>query len=160
ETGAAAARGDESGVSPLFSATGLDGPGTYTVSLRVTNNAGLSSTATAMITIANAPPVVAINDAPSTSPEATPINLTSSVIDPSGTDSAAGFAYAWSVSKDGNLLSSGMGASFSFTPDDNGTYVVSLTVTDKDGGVSTASNTILVTNLPPTPTITGAPASS
>ena len=43
------------------------------------------------------------------------------------------------VSKNGNLFASGSDANFSFTPDDNGSYVVSLTATDKDGGVSTVA---------------------
>ena len=37
ETGADAARGNETGDTPTFSATGLDGPGSVTVSLRVTD---------------------------------------------------------------------------------------------------------------------------
>src|SRR5262249_9254082 len=40
---------------------------------------------------------------------------------------------------------------FGFTPDDNGTYVVTLTATDKDGAVGMAlSRTITVTNVDPT----------
>jgi uncharacterized delta-60 repeat protein len=160
ETGAAATRGDETGINPTFSAVGLDGPGTYTVSLRVTDNAGLSSTANATITIANVPPTPAIVGAPATSLEGTAINLTASAIDPSPADMAAGFTYAWSVTKDGNAFASGAGTNFSFTPDDNGTYVVSLSATDKDGGVGTASSVITVSNVAPTPTILGLPASS
>src|SRR5262249_35313875 len=75
ETGAAATGGDETGVTPTFSASGLDGPGTYTVSLLVTDSAGLNSTTTATITIVNIPPAPTINDAPATSPEGTPISL-------------------------------------------------------------------------------------
>ena len=47
---------------------------------------------------------------------------------------------------------------FTFTPDDNGTYVVSLTATDDDGGVGTAQTTINVVNVAPTPAITNAPS--
>ena len=39
ETGAAAGRGDETTANPTFSAAGLDGPGTFTVSLRVSDDA-------------------------------------------------------------------------------------------------------------------------
>lgn len=49
ETGAAAARGDEVGMQPTFSAAGLSNTGTLTVSLRVTDNGGLTSDATANI---------------------------------------------------------------------------------------------------------------
>src|SRR5205085_2475293 len=40
------------------------------------------------------------------------------------------------------------------------TYLVHLTVTDNDGGSTETSETIQVTNVPPTAAITGAPASS
>ncbi len=60
----------------------------------------------------------------------------------------------------GARLHRAIGAGLSFTPDDNGTYVVSLSATDKDGGVGNDSKTITVTNVPPTAAITGAPASS
>jgi hypothetical protein len=43
-----------------------------------------------------------------------------------------------------------------FTPDDNGVYVVTLTATDKDGGVSpAASATLTVDNVPPTAGLSG-----
>jgi PKD repeat protein len=53
------------------------------------------------------------------------------------------------------MISNSHGASFNFTPDDNGTYVVSLTVTDDDGGVGTDTETITVTNVNPTATNNG-----
>src|SRR5262249_54350786 len=123
-------------------------------------SAGLSSTETVAITIVNAPPTATVNGAPVSSPEGTSISLTSTISDPSPADAAAGFTSAWSVTKDGNLFASGSGASYSFTPDDNAPSVVTLTATDKDGGVGTPTSTIVVTNVAPTPSIGGAPASS
>src|SRR5262249_36008691 len=71
----------------------------------------------------------------------------------------AGFTYAWSVTKDGSDYAKGTAANFSFTPDDNGTYVVTLTATDKDGGISPAAQTtILVDSGRRTASVTGAPA--
>jgi len=96
------------------------------------------------------PPTATITGAPATSPEGTAITLGSTVTDPSAADTAAGFTRSWSVTKNGNPFASGSGASFSFTPDDNGTYVVTLSATDKDGGVGTDSKTINVTNVAPT----------
>src|SRR5690606_32865081 len=47
---------------------------------------------------------------------------------------------------------------FSFVPTDNGTYVATVVVTDDDGGpITVHSQTITVTNVAPTATITGAP---
>src|SRR5260370_32471448 len=88
--------------------------------------------------VPNTPPTASIIGAPDNSPEGTAIILGSSVTDPSLTDTAAGFSYAWSVTRDGNPYASGTDPRFAFTPNDNGTYVVSLQATDKDGGVGTA----------------------
>src|SRR2546428_149262 len=83
------------------------------------------------VTVANLAPTAAINGAPASSAEGTPISLTSTVTDPSSTDTAAGFAYSWNVTKNGNPFASGSAATFSFTPDDNGSYLVTFTATDK-----------------------------
>jgi hypothetical protein len=141
ETGAAATRGNETGMTPTFSAAGLDGPSSVTVSLRVTDNGGLTSTTTASISITNVNPTVAITGAPVIAPVGVPVTLGSSVSDPGIPDT---FTYAWSVTKNGNPFASGTNATLSFTPDANGIYVVTLTVTDDDGGVGTASKTISV----------------
>ena len=65
-------------------------------------------------------------------------------------DSAAGFSFAWAVTKNAAGLRHRQRRGFSFTPDDNGTYLVSLTATDKDGGGATTTKTITVTNVAPT----------
>ena len=78
--------------------------------------------------------------APATSDEGTPISLTSTITDP-GDET---FGYDWQVTKDGNPYTSGSGTTLDFTPDDNGTYQVTLTVNDGDGGVGSDSATIVV----------------
>ena len=59
------------------------------------------------------------------------------------------------MTKDGSPFAAGSAADFSFTPDDNGTYVVTLQVADKDGGVGTATATVAVTNVAPTASLAG-----
>jgi hypothetical protein len=106
---------------------------------------------TTTVVVNNVAPTVVITGAPATRPEGTLISLGSAASDSSSADVTAGFTYAWSVTKNGNPYTTGSSSSFSFTPDDNGTYVVSLTATDKDGGVGTApQKTISVTNVAPT----------
>ena len=52
ELGTAAARGNETGVNPTFSAVGMNSVGPITVSLNVTDNGGLTSTMTATVHVA------------------------------------------------------------------------------------------------------------
>ncbi|TMF31147.1 MAG: PKD domain-containing protein [Chloroflexi bacterium] len=63
---------------------------------------------------------------------------------------SAGLTYSWRVTKNGAAYASGSNTSFAFTPDDDGTYVVTFQATD-DGGISGSdSMTIIGTNVPPT----------
>ena len=53
-------RGNETGANPGFNATGLSGPLTVTVKLRVSDDdGGVSSTVNALVTVTNSPPPVA-----------------------------------------------------------------------------------------------------
>ena len=138
-----------------------DDNGTYVVSFSATDKDHGTGTDQKTITVTNVAPTASITGAPGSSPEGTAISLGSTVTDPSSVDYAAGFTYAWSVTKNGNPYGAGgSAATFSFTPNDNASYVVTLTATDKDGGVGTDSKTITVTNVSPTASITGAPATS
>jgi hypothetical protein len=130
--------------------------GNYPVTVTVTDNAGASSSDTAAVASANVAPAPAITGAPLKSPELTPITLGSTVSDPSAADTTAGFKYLWTVTKNGvafaqNSINPGtLGmSSYTFTPDEEGNYVVTLKTTDKDGGSATASKTITVTNVEP-----------
>jgi RHS repeat-associated protein len=141
-----------------FSFTPID-DGAYTVTFTVSDDDGGSSSSTITVTATGLPPAVAINGAPASSPEGTTIALTSTVTNASPMDTA-GFTYTWSVTKDGNPFASSSTSGFTFTPDDEGTYAVTLTATNEDGTAASASATIDVTNLPPAVTINGAPTSS
>src|SRR5262245_59911300 len=87
--------------------------------------------------------VVSVVDPPVTFYEGVEVNLTSVVDGAVGTPT-----YAWSVAKDGSIIGTGSAAELSFTPDDEATYAVSLSVTDTANIVSD-NVTILVDNQPP-----------
>lgn len=129
------------GVSPsmVVTETGLDW-------------AAAEDTASSAVTVHNVAPAPSITGAPAESPEGTAVTLGSAVDDP-GADT---HTFAWDVTKDGSAYASGSGAEFTFTPDDEATYVVELTATDDDGGVGTTSRTIQATNVAPTLTLSGA----
>lgn len=102
----------------------------------------------------------AIDNAPASSPEGTAVALTSSVTPANPDETVTVSSYAWSVTKDGNDFALPAGtatdqADFTFTPDDNGSYVVSLSVTDDSGTTETATQTIDVTNVSPTTGVSG-----
>jgi len=86
-------------------------------------------------------------DLPATSLEGDAIAVTA-------TTNAGTPSFTWTVTKDGADFASGDTSTVSFTPDDNGTYAVSLTVTgiDPDTAASssaTATDSVDVTNTPP-----------
>ena len=86
---------------------------------------------------------------PATSPEGTPLTAVSTL-------TGASLTYAWTVYKNGQPFATGTAASVSFTPDDNGSYRVLLTIP----GAGSAEQTVEVTNVPPTNVIVSGPLSA
>jgi PKD repeat protein len=80
-------------------------------------------------------------------PEGSPITLGSQV---NQSNVPGNFRYAWTATKNGTPFATGTSANFTFTPDDTGSYAVSLTVTDPSGATGTASQTLFADDLPPT----------
>ena len=85
------------------------------------------------------------------------ISLTSSVSDPGTLDT---FTYAWTVTKNGALYTASSLSSFAFTPNDDATYLVTLTVTDDDGASGSASQNVMPTLAVSAPAITVDPGDS
>ena len=75
--------------------------------------------------------------------EGIPITLTGSVTGPS-VGSPSVFTFSWTVTQNGNSYQSGSGSTFSFTPNVNATYAVTLAVADAAGGNGTTSLQIIV----------------
>ena len=85
--------------------------------------------------------------------EGTAITVTGAASDPAGARDT--LSYAWTVLKDSVAFVSGSGTTFAFTPDDNASYEIGLTVSDGDGGSIDVSQTISVANVAPTLTLSG-----
>lgn len=110
-------------------------PGTYPVTLTVTDDKGLTARASTSVT-------VVANVAPTASFVATPSGLAVEVdagasSDPDGTVSD----YAWTFGDGGTAT--GPAASHTYT--DEGTYTVGLTVTDDQGATATTTRAVTVT---------------
>jgi hypothetical protein len=151
ETSAGATRGAETGATPTFSAAGLDGTSSRTVSLRVTDSEARTSTATAMINVANVAPALTISGNNSVNEGATyTLNLSKS--DP-GLDTISQWVINWG---DGNSQTvTGNPASVAHDYGDNGSYTISATATDEDGTYSANTKAVTVANVVPTLAISG-----
>ncbi len=129
--------------------------GTYTVTVTVKDKDNASSnTITFQVTVTNTAPTADLaNNGPVN--EGSPATVTfSNQFDPSATDTAAGFHYAYSCSN-GDLsgatyAGSGTNASTTCTFDDNGTYTVKARIIDKDDGFTEYTTVVTVDNVAPT----------
>jgi large repetitive protein len=126
--------------------------GTYTVKAKVRDKDGGETEYTATVVIDNADPVA--NAGPDqTVNEGDAVTLMGSYTDAGAADT---HTLAWSVSaSNGQVIAAGTGPTFSFVPNDNGTYTVTFTVTDDDGGVGNDTAVITVNNVDPVITAIG-----
>jgi len=146
-----------------------DEPSSQTVTVKADDGHGLSATTNFTATTTGVAPTVSISRATvglsaaaltTDAPEGTAVNLNGSASSPSAQDNAAGFTYSWSVTKNGTSIGTGSAAGFSFTPDDEGTFVVTLQATDDGGMTGTASLTFTGANVAPSAKISGFTASA
>jgi hypothetical protein len=133
--------------------------GTYTVTLAVTDGEGGVGTATGTINVNDIVPTVAITGAPSTDAEGSSLSLAGSASDV-GTQYGESLSYNWAITRNGSAypVANAADPSLTFTPDIYGTYVATLTATDSQGGSSSSSTTINVTDVATTSALAAVPA--
>ena len=132
---------EAAGQNPTFSAVDLDGPSGHTVRLRVTDPEGLSASDEAAVNVGNVAPGISRISGPLEALTGKTISFTGEATDPSKADTSTGFSWRWSVGED------------DFSPGPNpfttsfstcGDHAVSATAEDKDGGVSEAVGSAVV----------------
>jgi PKD repeat protein len=118
--------------------------GNYNVVLTVTDKDGGITTQTVVAKVDNVAPTIVSIAKPSIIKEGESVTFSATVTDPGILDT---LTYSWKFG-DNTTLVTGQNANHIFI--DNGNYNVVLTVTDKDGGVTTQTTTVKVDNVAPT----------
>lgn len=143
--------GDGSGTNPLplsnksFALSHVYAlPGDYVVTVTVTDDDGGVGAGAATAHITNQPPHASVNG-PYANNESVPIGFTSAG---SGDPEGQALTYAWTFGDGGTSTQADPAHAYA----DNGTYTVTLTVTDPSGGTNTATTTATVANIAPIPT--------
>jgi hypothetical protein len=126
-----------------------DGPFTRSVAGRITSSDGLTTDYVGSIQVTNTPPAISIGGTSARFQEVSPVNLAISATDVPA-DTAAGFVLGWTISRNSAVLAGGSSAAIAFTPNDSGIYLLNVTATDKDGGVSSTTRLINVNDVVPT----------
>ena len=116
-------------------------PGTYQVTLSVTDSEGSTTTDNLQVVVDNVPPVIEFLTGESSIRPGESTNFSASATDP-GNDT---LTYSWDFG-DGNTAE-GENVTHTFT--DNGNYSVTLTVTDSDGASTSQTLEVQVNNLAP-----------
>ncbi|MBZ4687345.1 MAG: domain containing protein [Clostridiales bacterium] len=113
--------------------------GTYTVTLEVTDEQGASDTDTETIEISNKPPVAKI-DVPDEVMQGENITVESDSYDPDGSIAS----YEWTVTSSDTVIGTLSGESSTVYFDQEGEYIITLTVEDEWGLSDTTEKTITV----------------
>jgi subtilisin-like proprotein convertase family protein len=135
---------DATGRTPTISAATLatlglgDGPaGPVTIGLQVRSSPTVR-TATSTVTVTNVAPTASVPNVPSGLVAGTPASVTFGATDPAAADNAAGFTYRidWGDGTPVQTVTGGASVTASHTWATSGTFTISVTASDKDGGTS------------------------
>ena len=138
-----------------WSTPGTDEAPIQTVTISASDGKGGTASASFTFTVVPVPPTVAISGAPTSGPEGTAITLTGKAGSLSAADNTAGFTLSWTVTKNGNPFAAGTGNSINVTPDDEGTWAVTLQAIDDGGNSATTALTFSGANVSPSAVIEG-----
>ena len=120
--------------------------GTYTVRLQVRDDRGATAQTSQEIEVANVPPTASFSISPEEVETGDPVNFDAS--DSSDPDGEI-IKYEWDFDGDGEFEESAESATITHAFNDNGTYTVTLRVTDDDGALATTQGMVRVLNRPP-----------
>jgi YD repeat-containing protein len=142
------------GTTPTASTTYATS-GERTVGLRVTDNAGATTTVTKAVTIANQPPTASFTATPTSAPTGTSVAFNAGASkDPDGTIAK----YEWDLDGNGSYeTNSGTAPTASTTYATPGARTVGLRVTDNSGTTATTTVPVTATNRAPTASFTATP---
>ena len=119
--------------------------GVYTVTVTVTDNHGGVGSDTFQVTVNNVPPTITDVSGDTSGNEGASLTFSAVATDPAGANDP--LTYTWDFS-DGSGVSIGQSVSYIYA--DDGTYTVTVTVRDDEGGVSSQTTTVTVSNVAPT----------
>lgn len=170
---ASTANGDETLQNPIFTATNVDGPTTLTLKLRVWSDTNGDSIAdqvandTASVTVNNVAPTLTISGAADVN-EGSAYTLTLSGNDP-GNDTITHWIVNWGDGSPEQTVNAGPRVFDAETQrwqttvsqmhtyaDGSASYTISAAATDEDGTFTSNSHAVMVNNVAPTLTISGA----
>ena len=138
---------------------GFDTLGFHTINLQVTDSFG-PVTQPFQIAVNDTPPTGAIVPGTFSAAVGQSASFTSTVTEPSTTETADGFTYSWAATLNGTPISttgSNASSTYSFPISASGSYVVTLTVSDNAGGSSTSDYTFTAAGTLPTVDLSPAP---
>jgi large repetitive protein len=118
--------------------------GNYNVVLTVTDKDGTVTTQTVTVKVDNVAPTIANIIKPTIIKEGESVTFNATASDPGTLDT---LTYSWNFGDGTNPI---VGQNVNHTFADNGSYNVILTITDKDGGITTQTVAVKVDNVAPT----------